>query len=96
MMNDLAQVLHLDGLTPIELKAVYEKVGSEVLENTLLQFLAGLTEWEQSSFEQWIEAHAHKADMMSQLLLLYPDFGKIFSQEIAILSEKKFENFIGV
>lgn len=87
MMQEIEQVFAIDNLSPHEKNTLYIKVGNEVLENTLLRYLASLTEWEQSSFEKWITAHAAHADMMSKLLLLYPDFGKIFSEEILILSE---------
>ncbi len=86
-MQQITQALHIDELHPVEQEALYQKVGNEVLENTLLRYLATLTEWEQCSFEQWLTAHATHADMMSELLLLYPDFGKIFSEEILLLRE---------
>ena len=89
MMKEIEQILAIDNLSPHEKETLYTKVGNNVLENTLLRYLASLTEWEQSSFEQWITAHAAHADMMSELLLLYPDFGKIFSEEILLLGEPK-------
>ena len=88
LMQELEKALAIDGLSHEEKNTLYAQVGNEVLENTLLRYLASLTEWEQSSFEQWITAHATEVDCMSELLLLYPDFGKIFSEEILLLDEQ--------
>ncbi|MES2749313.1 MAG: hypothetical protein V4606_02890 [Patescibacteria group bacterium] len=88
MMQEISQVLQIDTLSEAEQNALNERVGNEVLENTLLLYLNGLNEWEQSSFQQWITAHAGDADMMADLLLLYPDFGKILSQQIILLAQK--------
>ena len=86
MMQEMERELHIDGLSQEEKEILYEKLGNEILENTLLRYLSTLTEWEQSSFEQWVTAHATDTDVMSELLLLYPEFGKIFSEEILLLS----------
>ncbi len=87
MMQEIEQVLAIENLSPHEKERLYTKVGNEVLQNTLLRYLASLTEWEQSSLEQWVASHATHPNMMSELLLLYPDFGKIFSEEILLLGE---------
>ncbi len=88
LIQELEKVLVIDGLSSDEKDTLYAHVGHEVLENTLLRYLASLTEWEQSSFEQWIAAHATEANLMSELLVLYPDFGKIFSEEIIMLGKQ--------
>ena len=94
MMQGIENVLAIEDLSPHEKDVLYTKVGNEVLENALLRYLANLTEWEQSSFEQWLTTHATHPDMMSELLLLYPEFGKILSEEILLLSENP-RNFVG-
>ena len=88
MMQELSQVLQLEGLSAEEQDEMYTIIGNEVLDNTLLRYLALLNEWEQSSFEQWMTTHANHPNLMSELLLLYPDFGKIFSEEIILLSQQ--------
>ncbi len=87
MMQEIEKALAIENLTQSEKEVLYTSVGNEVLENTLLRYLANLTEWEQSSFEQWLTTHASNTNIMSELLLLYPDFGKIFSEEILLLAE---------
>jgi hypothetical protein len=74
--------LGLDRLSPNDAEAIINRLGYDVVTQALVHFMSMLGEWEQASFEAWIEAHQDESDMLEQLLLLYPQFGKILTEEI--------------
>lgn len=78
-----AQVtLGLDTLDPKVVEVILERFGYDIVVSTMTEFMTSLGEWEQNSFESWIEAHQNEPDMFEQLMLLYPQFGKILTEEI--------------
>ncbi len=74
--------LGLDTLDPKEVEAILNRFGYDIVVATMTEFITSLGEWEQTSFESWIEAHQDEPDMLEQLMLLYPQFGKILVDEI--------------
>lgn len=70
-----------------EIQAILNRFGYDVVVQTMTEFMTGLGEWEQVSFESWLEAHQHEPDMLPQLMLLYPQFGKILVEEILKLKK---------
>lgn len=87
MFEQSKTLLGIDQLSESDQEALFNAFGQTIFQNTLLQFLHTQSEWEQTSFEAWIEAHVAESDMLAQLLLLYPDFGKILTQEILLVAE---------
>ena len=87
VLKQAQAALGIDVLSDSDKEALFNQFGQTIIENTLLQFLASQSEWEQNSFESWMLAHAGDSDMFSQLLLLYPDFGKILTAEILLLKQ---------
>lgn len=65
-----------------------EEVGALVFESALMQYLALADENETAKFESYIEAHAADDDFLENLCTVYPDFGKIILDEMAILNEE--------
>lgn len=74
--------LGLDQLNTADAEAVLNRFGYDIVVATMTEFMLSLGEWEQNSFESWIEAHQHESNMLEQLMLLYPQFGKILTEEI--------------
>lgn len=74
--------LGLDTLDPKDVEAILERFGYDIVVPTMTEFMTSLGEWEQNSFEAWIEAHQDESNMLEQLMLLYPQFGKILIEEI--------------
>ncbi|MBY0538043.1 hypothetical protein K2P47_01440 [Patescibacteria group bacterium] len=74
--------LGLDTLSPSDAEAILNRFGYDIVVATMTEFMTSLGEWEQNSFESWIEAHQAEPDMLEQLMLLYPQFGKILTEEI--------------
>lgn len=74
--------LGFDAMDPKDVEAVLNRFGYDIVVATMTEFMTSLGEWEQVSFESWIEAHHHEPDMLEQLMLLYPQFGKILTEEI--------------
>lgn len=87
MQEDIVNLLGLADVPVHEQEAVFADFGKSIIEAALLQFLASQTEWEQQSFEAWINEHTGRADMLEQLVILYPTFGKILTEEIMLVKE---------
>jgi hypothetical protein len=85
--KNIIEALGLEVITKAEQEVVLSNLGSAVVETALLQFLSAQGEWEQQSFEAWVEAHAGEPDMLEQMILLHPTFGKILTEEILQLKE---------
>jgi hypothetical protein len=60
--------LGLDTLNPKDAEAVLNRFGYDVIVATMTEFMTSLGEWEQNSFESWIEAHQNEPDMLEQLM----------------------------
>jgi hypothetical protein len=74
--------LGLDTLDQKDSEAILQRFGYDIVVAIMTEFMISLGEWEQNSFESWIEAHQDESDMLEQLMLLYPQFGKILIDEI--------------
>lgn len=81
-IQDAHTTLGLDQPQSEEVQAILNRFGYDVVVNAMTEFMSGLGEWEQTSFESWLDTHQHEPDMLSQLMLLYPQFGKILVEEI--------------
>jgi hypothetical protein len=65
-----------------EVEAILQRFGYDIVVATMTEFMTSLGEWEQASFEGWLEAHQGEPNMLEQLMILYPQFGKILTEEI--------------
>ena len=74
--------LGLDQMNHHDAEAILNRFGYDIVVETMTQFMTALGDWEQASFEGWIEKHQNEPDMLEQLVLLYPQFGKILTEEI--------------
>lgn len=88
MQENMLKVLGLDTLPKEEQEQVFLELGAPLIESALLQFLTSQGEWEQQSFEAWIDDHKGDDDMLEQLVTGYPAFGKILTEEILLLKER--------
>ena len=84
--------LGLNTVSPELSQAILNRFGNDILTNVVQKFLETQGEWEQGAFESWIEAHQNDADMLEQLMILYPDFGRTLVSEILIFQSTFQEN----
>lgn len=87
--------LGFDSMDPKDAEAILNRFGYDIVVATMTEFMTSLGEWEQNSFEAWIDAHQHEPDMLEQLMLLYPQFGKILTEEILKLKNLTEEIKVG-
>ncbi len=85
MFLKASKVLGLDEMSDVEREVFISTLGNTILENALLKFLASQGEWEQESFGEWVKNHAANTNMLEELVMLYPSFGVILSEEIMLL-----------
>jgi len=86
---DLAKTtLGLNTLEGGESDSIINKLGHDILEIAVGKFLEQHGEWEQTSFENWIETNKKNPNMLEELIVLYPEFGKILTEEILMLKEQ--------
>ncbi len=65
-----------------------EEIGNLVFQSALLRFLVEKEEAEAAEFEKFIEEHADEDDMIVSLFSQYPEFEKVFEEELKNLSKE--------
>jgi len=71
-----------------EMEAILERFGYDIVVARWQNSWPHCGEWEQASFEGWLEKHQGEPNMLEQLMVLYPQFGKILTEEILKLKNQ--------
>ncbi len=86
-LSQLKKSLGLTDIVDAEIESLLETSAETVFETAMLRFLSTLSEWEQESFETWIELHGGDSGVFTELVTLYPNFSKHLTEEILQLQK---------